>query len=106
MIGISINERDAVFCHYKEKLIFFKLRKILVSDFACSQGVRQTGVKNSILISNYSRSLWIKTFTARKTKDWADAIEKVVTGSPGQLTEHAVITHKIRGGQCLWSAGR
>ena len=54
-----------------------------VADFACSSGVRQTGVKNSILISNFSRSLWIKTFTPRRTKDWVEAIEKVITGDPG-----------------------
>ena len=52
-------------------------------DFACSSGVRQTGVKNSILISNFSRSLWIKTFTQRRTKEWEEALKKVVTGDPG-----------------------
>jgi len=63
-----------------------KLNKFsfILSDFACSSGIRQTGVKNSILISNFSRSLWIKTFTQRKTKDWVEAIEKVINGDPGE----------------------
>jgi len=52
-------------------------------DFEFSTGGRHMGAKNSVLLWNSSRRLWVKTVTARKTKDWQEEVKNVLTGRPG-----------------------
>ena len=53
-------------------------------DFEVSSGFRQTRNRNSVLLANNSRGRCLKTWTGRKTKEWLDGIQTVITGDPGE----------------------
>ena len=54
------------------------------SGFEVSSGFRHTRTRHSVIASNLSRGVLLRTWTARKNKEWLDAIQKVVTGDPGR----------------------
>ena len=55
----------------------------LSQEFGVSAGIKQTGIKNCIQLSNLTRQLWIKT-PEEDTREWKDAIDRVTTTQPGE----------------------
>ena len=50
-----------------------------------TSGIRQTQKRNSVLLTNLSRGLCYRTWTARKTREWTEEIQRLITGEPGEL---------------------
>jgi hypothetical protein len=54
------------------------------SDFEVTSGFRQTQKRNSVLLTNLSRGLCYRTWTPRKTKEWTEEVQRLITGEPGE----------------------
>ena len=63
-----------------------EVRVVMLFDksFEVTSGFRQTQKRNSVLLTNLSRGLCYRTWTARKTREWTEEIQRLVTGEPGE----------------------
>ena len=69
-------------------------------EFGVSAGIKQTGIKNCIQLSNLTRQLWIKT-PEEDTREWKDAIDRVTTAQPGENPK--LCTKRIHKMQCRYN---
>ena len=53
-------------------------------DFAFSTGIKQTGIKNCMQITNLSRTFHMKPSNNQRVKEWSDALEKFALNGPGK----------------------
>ncbi len=56
-------------------------------EFEVTSGFRQTQKRNSVLLTNLSRGLCFRTWTQRKTREWTDEVQKLITGDPGESNQ-------------------
>ncbi|KAK7486606.1 hypothetical protein BaRGS_00022131 [Batillaria attramentaria] len=59
---------------------------LMDSDFKVACGMRDTGAKHGVLISNLNRNLLIKCWTSRKAREWADSIERAAVTHASEFT--------------------
>ncbi|KAK4012263.1 phospholipase D1 isoform X1 [Daphnia magna] len=51
---------------------------LMDQDFKIATGIEETGLKHGLIVSNSSRQLFLKSWTKREVKEWADCIQRVM----------------------------
>ncbi|KAL8559506.1 hypothetical protein ACOMHN_037170 [Nucella lapillus] len=59
---------------------------LMDQEFKVESGMKATGAKHGVLISNLNRNLLIKCWTSRKAREWADSIQKMAARHASDFT--------------------
>ncbi|XP_076444985.1 LOW QUALITY PROTEIN: phospholipase D1-like [Babylonia areolata] len=59
---------------------------LMDQEFKVESGMKATGAKHGVLISNLNRNLLVKCWTSRKAREWAESIQKMASQEASDFT--------------------
>lgn len=67
---------------------------LMDQDFKIATGIEETGLKHGLIVSNSSRQLFLKSWTKREVKEWADCIQRVMESTGINYYDNFKYKHK------------